>query len=66
MFDDQLDQIVNIGALAYAGFIILTVVRLRRDSILILLMLMVVAWSLITQWPDQQDWAAGGRYILIF
>ena len=66
LFGDQLGQIVNLGALAYAGFIILTVVRLRRDSILILLMLTVVAWSLISQWPDQQDWAAGGRYILIF
>jgi hypothetical protein len=65
-FGDQLGQIVNIGALAYAGFIILTVVRLRWDSILILLMLTVVAWPLISQWPDQQDWAAAGRYILIF
>ena len=66
LFGDQLVQIVNIGALAYAGFIILTLVRLRRDSILILLMLTVVAWSLIDQWPEQQDWVAGGRYILIF
>ena len=66
LFTDQLLQFVDIGAIAFAGFIILTVLRLRRDSLLVLLMLTVVACSLIDQWPDQQDWAAGGRYILIF
>jgi hypothetical protein len=58
--------LVNVGAIAFAGFVVLTLTRLRRDTVLILLLLVVVGWALLDHFPTLDEWAAGGRYVIIF
>ena len=57
---------VDLGVIGYAGFVALTLSRLRRDTILILLMLVVVAWFMLDYRPKLEEWWAAGRYVLIF
>jgi len=57
---------VHLGVFAFIGFAVLTLSRLRRDSVLILLLLVVVGWALLDHFPDKEEWATGGRYVLIF
>ena len=52
--------------IVFVIFVILTLYRLRRDSILILLMLVFVGWALLDHVPDAEEWMSGGRYVLIF
>ena len=58
--------VVNLGVFAFAGFIILTLGRLRHDSIFILALLILVCWVLLDHLPDTSEWLEGGRYVLIF
>jgi hypothetical protein len=58
--------LVNAGVLAFVGFVVLTLTRLRRDTVLILLLLVLVAWALLDHFPTLDEWQAGGRYVLIF
>ena len=62
----NLIELVNLGVVAFIAFVILTLSRLRHDSVLILLLLVVVGWALLDHFPDGNEWATGGRYILIF
>ena len=57
---------VDIGVIGFAGFVILTLPRLRRDTVLILLVLVVVGWFLLDHRPTADEWWAAGRYVLIF
>jgi len=57
---------VDMGAIGYAGFVALTLSRLRRDTVLILLMLVLVGWFLLDHRPTPDEWRAAGRYVLIF
>ncbi len=57
---------VDMGVIGYAGFVILTLSRLRRDTVLILLMLVLVGWFLLDHRPTPDEWRAAGRYVLIF
>ena len=52
--------------IAFAGFVLLTLSRLRRDTILILLILVLVGWFLLDDNPSIDEWRAAGRYVLIF
>ena len=58
--------VINLGVFAFVGFTILTVSRLRHDSILILALLIFVCWALLDHFPDRNEWLEGGRYVLIF
>jgi hypothetical protein len=62
----DLIDVVNLGVIAFIGFVLLTLSRLRHDSVLILLLLVVVGWALLDHFPDGDEWATGGRYVLIF
>ncbi|MEC8109321.1 MAG: hypothetical protein VX106_02765 [Pseudomonadota bacterium] len=57
---------INIGVIGFAGFVILTLPRLRRDTVLVLLLLVVVGWFLLDQRPNANEWWSAGRYVLIF
>ena len=57
---------VDIGVIGFAGFVILTLPRLRRDTVLIMLVLVVVGWLLLDHRPTADEWWAAGRYVLIF
>ena len=57
---------VDIGVIGYAGFVVLTLSRLRRDTVFILLVLALVGWFLLDHWPTPDEWWAAGRYVLIF
>lgn len=56
----------DIGVIAFAGFVLLTLSRLRRDTILILLLLALVGWFLLDHHPSIDELRAAGRYVLIF
>ena len=56
----------DIGAIGFAGFVILTLPRLRRDTVLILLVLVLVGGFLLDHRPTTDEWWAAGRYVLIF
>ena len=58
--------VINVGVFAFVGFTILTVSRLRHDSILILALLIFVCWALLDHFPDRNEWLEGGRCVLIF
>jgi len=66
IFGPALYGLVDLGVIGYAGFVALTLSRLRRDTILILLILVVVGWSLLDHWPSSDEWRQAGRYVLIF
>ncbi len=57
---------VNIGVIGFAGFVALTLSRLRRDTVLILLLLVLVGWFLLDHRPMPGEWWEAGRYVLIF
>ena len=64
--EPQLNGLVNAGVVAFILFVIITLPRLRRGSILILLMLVFVGWALLDHFPNAEEWINGGRYVLIF
>ena len=65
VFGSASHEWTNIGVIGFAGFVILTLPRLRRDTVLVLLLLVVVGWFLLDQRPSQRMVGAG-RYALIF
>ena len=52
----------SLGAAAFGIFILLTVARLRWDSLVILVVLSLVTWMLLDELPDG-DALAGGRRV---
>lgn len=52
----NLIELVNLGVVAFIAFVILTLSRLRHDSVLILLLLVVVGWALLDHFPDGNEW----------
>ena len=59
-------MLIDLGVLAFVTFVVLTLPRLRRDTVLILLFLILVAWALLDHFPTTDEWVEGGRYVLIF
>lgn len=58
--------LTKIGVCAFALFVVLTVPRLRRDSLIILAMLAMLSFFLFDRLPSLNDWFDGGAHILIF
>ncbi len=58
--------VASIGALAFGLFIVLTMARLRWDSLVILAVLAAVTWLLLDELPGFADMLSGGRRVLIF
>ena len=58
--------VASLGACAFGLFILLTVARLRWDSMVILAVLALVTWLLLDELPDVGALVAGGRRVLIF
>ena len=58
--------VATTGALAFGIFILLTLARLRWDSLVILTVLAVVTWLLLETAPGPADLLAGGERVLIF
>lgn len=58
--------LLSAGVFAFALFVVLTVARLRWDSLVILVMLAVVTWLLLDDLPKAADFMAGGERVLIF
>ena len=57
--------VASLGAAAFGIFILLTVARLRWDSLVILVVLSLVTWMLLDELPDGDAPLAGGRRVLI-
>ena len=53
------------GAIAFGLFILLTVTRLRWDSLVILTLLATVTWALVESVPGPAEILAGGERVLI-
>ena len=66
LFGPESNAWVDMGVIGYAGFVVLTLSRLRRDTVLILLVLVLVGWFLLDHRPTSDEWWAAGRYVLIF
>ena len=66
LFGQQVNAWVDLGVIGYASFVVLTLSRLRRDTVLILLVLVLVGWFLLDHQPTPDEWWAAGRYVLIF
>ena len=66
VFDAQGTLIVDTGTCAFGAFIILTVARLRIDSLVILAVLGVVAWIILDSPPDMRELLDGGGRALVF
>lgn len=66
LFGPESNAWVDMGVIGYAGFVVLTLSRLRRDTVLILLVLVLVGWFLLDHRPTPDEWWAAGRYVLIF
>ena len=58
--------VASIGAFAFGLFILLTMARLRWDSLVILAVLAAVTWLLLDKLPGGAEILAGGRRVLIF
>ena len=66
LFGQASNAWVDIGVVGYAVFVALTFSRLRRDTVLILMVLVLVGWFLLDHRPTPDEWWAAGRYVLIF
>ena len=57
--------VASIGAFAFGLFILLTMARLRWDSLVILAVLAAVTWLLLDKLPGGAEILAGGRRVQI-
>ena len=58
--------VASLGALAFGLFILITIARLRWDSLIILSVLGLVTWLLLDELPDAAELLSGGQRVLIF
>ena len=56
----------NLGVLLFVIFVLLTLPKMRRDSIVIMVLLGFVAWLLLDHIPTNDEWFEAGRSVLIF
>ena len=56
----------NIGVVIFVVFGLLTLPKMRRDSLIILVLLGFVAWLLLDHMPTTDEWFEAGRSVLIF
>jgi hypothetical protein len=58
--------LINLGVLLFAIFVLLTLPKMRRDSLVIMVLLGFVAWLLLDHIPTADEWFEAGRSVLIF
>ena len=56
----------NLGVLLFVIFVLLTLPKMRRDSMVIMVLLGFVAWLLLDHIPTTDEWFEAGRSVLIF
>ena len=56
----------NLGVLLFVIFVLLTLPKIRRDSLVIMVLLGFVAWLLLDHIPTTDEWFEAGRSVLIF
>lgn len=56
----------NLGVLLFVIFVLLTLPKMRRDSLVIMVLLGFVAWLLLDHIPTTDEWFEAGRSVLIF
>lgn len=56
----------NVGVVMFVIFGLLTLPKMRRDSLIILALLGLVAWLLLDHMPTVEEWFDAGRSVLIF
>ena len=56
----------NAGVIMFVIFGLLTLPKMRRDSLVILALLGFVAWLLLDHMPTSDEWFEAGRKVLIF
>ena len=66
LFGAQSKTFLPIGVVAFVLFVLLTMARLRWDSLVILAVLTIVTWLLLDEMPTPADLFAGGEQVLIF
>ena len=66
LFGAQSTTFLPIGVVAFVLFVLLTMARLRWDSLVILAVLTIVTWLLLDEMPTPADLFAGGERVLIF
>ena len=58
--------LINVGVLSLFIFLIFTLNRLKKESILILMVFVLVGWMLVDKLPTIDETLEGGRFILVF
>ncbi len=58
--------LANAGVLSLSFFFVLTFSHLKKESITIIIILFVVAFFLLDQFPSSEDFLSAGRFTLVF
>ena len=58
--------LANAGALSLLFFFVLTLNRLKKESLTIITILIVLAFLLLEQFPSFEDYLSAGRFTLVF
>ena len=66
IFGQSALALANAGVLSLLFFFVLTVSRLKKESITIIIILFVVAFFLLDQFPSFEDFLSAGRFTLVF
>lgn len=66
LFGEGVLPLTNAGVVFLVVYFLLTLPRLKRESAVILLMLVIVVWLMMDRLPSADEALAGGRFILIF
>ncbi len=66
IFGQSALALANAGVLSLLFFFVLTFSRLKKESITIIIILFVVAFFLLDQFPSFEDFLSAGRFTLVF
>ena len=66
IFDQSALVLANAGVLSLSFFFVLTFSHLKKESITIIIILFVVAFFLLDQFPSFEDFLSAGRFTLVF
>ena len=58
--------LANVGVLSLSFFFVLTFSQLKKESITIIIILFIVAFFLLDQFPSFEDFLSAGRFTLVF
>ena len=66
IFSQSALVLANAGVLSLSFFFVLTFSHLKKESITIIIILVVVAFFLLDQFPSFEDFLSAGRFTLVF